>query len=273
MEYYNGNKDIVFTPTSHTLSLISSGEMSSVKTGDCTVYRYYGRKDWSMFFVKKGCLYVEGQKLRNGDVFIYPPNVSQKYTMYSKDDTVYHYIHFTGEDVDKLFAQLKISPRQVYNVDPSLTSPFLEKIDVCAFSKDPVNTLKAEYNLIGLVIILAEKCRNKGDVTMGAVTHEMRRDIKRPFNVDFYASIVNLSVSRFNHVFKKETGVSPLNYYIIIRMETAKSLLIYTDMKVGKIAENVGYDDLLYFSKAFKKYTGVSPSEYRLKSGNISNKI
>jgi YesN/AraC family two-component response regulator len=56
-------------------------------------------------------------------------------------------------------------------------------------------------------------------------------------------------------------------------METAKSLLIYTDMKVGKIAENVGYDDLLYFSKAFKKYTGVSPSEYRLKSGNISNKI
>lgn len=272
MEYYNGNKDITFTPTTHTLSLISSGEMSSVKTGDCTVYRLHGRKDWSLFYVKKGCLYVDGQKLYAGDVFVYPPNVSQKYTMYSKDDTFYNYVHFTGEDVNKLFAELNITPKQVYNIDNNLALTFLEKIAFYAFNKDPVNMLKAEYNLIGLILILAEKRRKKAVVSMDAVLHEMRRDVKRPFDVEQYASIVNLSVSRFNHLFKKEMGISPLNYYIKIRMETAKSLLIYTDMKIGRIAEHVGYDDLLYFSKAFKKYTGVSPTEFRLKTGDIINK-
>lgn len=40
-------------------------------------------------------------------------------------------------------------------------------------------------------------------------------------------------------------------------------MLVSTNMKAGKIAVIVGYNDANYFSLAFKKHTGYSPTQYR----------
>lgn len=45
-------------------------------------------------------------------------------------------------------------------------------------------------------------------------------------------------------------------------MEEAKHLLVHSRMKVKDVANYLGYQDSLYFSKVFKKETGVSPKEY-----------
>ncbi|MDD6735853.1 MAG: AraC family transcriptional regulator [Clostridiales bacterium] len=48
-------------------------------------------------------------------------------------------------------------------------------------------------------------------------------------------------------------------------MERAKLLLSDTSVKIGEIAELLGYEDSFYFSNVFKKHTGLSPRSYRTK--------
>lgn len=64
-------------------------------------------------------------------------------------------------------------------------------------------------------------------------------------------------------VFKKEVGMSVVDYITSARMERAKELLISTPMYIADIARSVGYADMRYFSKQFQRFVGIKPSEYR----------
>lgn len=66
-------------------------------------------------------------------------------------------------------------------------------------------------------------------------------------------------------LFKKENGMTPINYMIEKRIDLSQKLLITTNSTVKKISDECGFEDYVYFSKTFKERTGYSPSEYRLK--------
>ena len=70
-------------------------------------------------------------------------------------------------------------------------------------------------------------------------------------------------------LFRKRYGAAPVKFLTRIRIEHACFLLSsYKDsMSLAEVAENVGYDDYVYFSKSFKAVTGVSPRNY-LKTKN-----
>lgn len=68
-------------------------------------------------------------------------------------------------------------------------------------------------------------------------------------------------------IFKKETGISIIDYLVQERMKKAKTLLDQTDLSVGTIALAVGYSHFSHFSKMFKKYTGLNPNEFRQQDG------
>lgn len=73
-------------------------------------------------------------------------------------------------------------------------------------------------------------------------------------------------------LFKKETGLSPLEYMTELRMRKAKSLLTASCSKncsVAEIAYQCGYDDPLYFSRVFRKYNGICPSMFSEQYQNI----
>ncbi|WP_010277924.1 response regulator transcription factor [Paenibacillus senegalensis] len=72
-------------------------------------------------------------------------------------------------------------------------------------------------------------------------------------------------------VFRKHTGLSCMQYLARLRMEKAKQLLAQENLKIGQIAERVGYGNQLYFSSYFKKWTGQTPSDY--KEGLISANV
>ena len=84
------------------------------------------------------------------------------------------------------------------------------------------------------------------------------------------AGIINMSESRFAHVFKKETGISFWEYVNQIRMNEAEKLLRETDLRVSEIAERIGMDNPNYFSARFKERKGIGPLEYRNQEGNRS---
>lgn len=72
-----------------------------------------------------------------------------------------------------------------------------------------------------------------------------------------------ISISNLSHIFKKETGLSPIQYVIHRRIGEAQSLLIDTQMPIHEIEQSLGFGSSCHFSAMFKKYVGISPKEYR----------
>ncbi|WP_334073474.1 MULTISPECIES: response regulator transcription factor [Paenibacillus] len=65
--------------------------------------------------------------------------------------------------------------------------------------------------------------------------------------------------------FKQEFGDNFSDYLTAYRIDKAKKLMRNPNLKVRRIAEMVGFNDVKYFSKVFKKQEGLSPREYRSK--------
>ena len=85
-----------------------------------------------------------------------------------------------------------------------------------------------------------------------------------------YAESLHISTNWFIRNFKQHMKISPAQYLLSLRMVNAQSLLENTDYSVGEIAEIVGYDNQLYFSRVFKKEYGISPAQYRKRAENQS---
>lgn len=77
------------------------------------------------------------------------------------------------------------------------------------------------------------------------------------------AKHVHLSPAYLSELFKKETGMSFIDYKTIVRIESAKKLLLTPSMNISEVSVKVGYTDPKYFSKLFKKITGKTIYEYR----------
>ena len=69
-------------------------------------------------------------------------------------------------------------------------------------------------------------------------------------------------------LFKKEMGVSAIEFINKTRINEASKLMRETDMQIQSIAENVGLNDTSYFARLFKRYMGITPSRYK-KNFNI----
>ena len=66
--------------------------------------------------------------------------------------------------------------------------------------------------------------------------------------------------------FKKETGLTALEYLQKIRIEKACDLLAGSKLTIREIAHRTGYDDIKFFNRVFRKMVGMTPGEYRKQS-------
>ena len=66
-----------------------------------------------------------------------------------------------------------------------------------------------------------------------------------------------------------ETGASPMNYFIRLKIQKACEYIELTNMKLNEIATHLGFEDAAYFSRTFTKVMGCSPSVYRKKEMEI----
>ncbi|MVO99842.1 AraC family transcriptional regulator [Paenibacillus sp. N10] len=77
------------------------------------------------------------------------------------------------------------------------------------------------------------------------------------------AGHVHVNPNHFSEVFKRETGVTYIEFVMRERIRRAAEILSETPIKIGEVAKKVGYEDIKYFSQLFKKFTGQTPSEFR----------
>jgi ABC-type sugar transport system ATPase subunit len=72
-----------------------------------------------------------------------------------------------------------------------------------------------------------------------------------------------MSYDNFRRRFKAQIGLSPNRYIQKMKVEKAKELLLFTDLEVKEIAEQVGFADPYYFSRVFKEWEKKSPLRFR----------
>ncbi|MDF2888382.1 MAG: two component transcriptional regulator, AraC family [Lacrimispora sp.] len=139
------------------------------------------------------------------------------------------------------------------NMEASINDyTYLEKIRLSVL--ELVELYKKEYESNSGRILRKEVAEAKSFV---------RSHMKEELQVADIAALVNMSGSYFSHVFKKEEGISFLEYVYRVRMDHARYLLKSSDLKVNEIADEVGILNPNYFSTQFKKSVGQSPLEYR----------
>lgn len=260
MKIYYGERDKEFIPSNRTVSVISIG-YSIRTTEDALTIRKNGRKDWSLFFVEKGRMIMKDTVILPGQIYIYPPHTPQYYKIYASDNTKYYYIHFTGTEIEEIFNSNKIKSGVTH---PSENlSPLFHKILSVYENKTPLALLKAEYLIIKLFCKLSEGDEEFELSDIKKVTDMMKKDIGEKYLPHKYAEIMCLSQSRFNHIFKEKTGVSPKAYFLNLKIKKACTLLEMTDLPIGEITKSVGYTDAFGFSKLFTQRCGLSPLNYR----------
>lgn len=87
------------------------------------------------------------------------------------------------------------------------------------------------------------------------------------FGVNDIAQRLHVSAGYFSRLFKKQMGITCIEYLTQKRIERARKLLERTEMKHQAIAQAVGYASVYYFSLQFKKQTGETPGQYRKRVG------
>lgn len=86
------------------------------------------------------------------------------------------------------------------------------------------------------------------------------------------ASMVRLSglaERTFKRRFLLATGMTPLAYVHMVRLEEAKKQLECTDDPLEVVAERAGYDDVTFFSRLFKRLVQMTPNQYRRRFGSL----
>lgn len=77
------------------------------------------------------------------------------------------------------------------------------------------------------------------------------------------ADISCLTESHLVKAFRKELGVTPLQYIIKKRIQHAQTLLLGTEMTVSEVSQSAGFTDSSYFVRLFKRHIGYTPQQYR----------
>lgn len=103
--------------------------------------------------------------------------------------------------------------------------------------------------------------KNKIRMGMKYIQDNYNRDIA----VNELAERFAISPNYFSTIFKKETGLTTVNYIKELRLTKACEYLENTSKSIVDISKEVGYEDSQYFFRVFKKATGLTPLEYRRK--------
>lgn len=203
---------------------------------------------------------------------IYRPKEEQRYYYYGVDHTEVYWVHFTGSNVKNILRKYGIAD----NLHTIHTGASLEYKNLFLAMIQELKFCKADYeellvSLLQHLLILIHRSTIEKPYSGSSSSIKEIDDAVRYFhanyqgliNVQDYAKAHNISKSWFIQLFKEYTSMTPNQYIQSLRLSNAQSLLESTEYNVTEVANIVGYDNALYFSRLFRKQVGMSPSEFR----------
>lgn len=92
----------------------------------------------------------------------------------------------------------------------------------------------------------------------------IRNNIRETIHLKDLSDKACMSTTSFYRYFKRELGVSPLEYILNEKIKYAKKLLSNPKIQINEVSYASGFEDCNYFIRIFKKYEGVTPKQYQL---------
>ena len=196
-------------------------------------------------------------------VFFYPGDAFGDYPVVPGSSR--YWLHFSGSTTKEIFDELDIHGTQCLKTDINQIPLIEKKFDVLLDTarKHPLSDIHINAKLYDLFRTIVPVTSYSDNEKIKPAVAYLNSHLKETPDTKMLAEICHLShgyfIKKFDSVFQQ----TPHQYIISQKMELAKYLLTSTDEKIAKIAENVGYEDVGYFSYAFKKFFGKSPSYFR----------
>lgn len=153
-----------------------------------------------------------------------------------------------------------LSIAQVYGIDcKSLThADFFDYVNLTI--EDDIEGLCNLFSELQQTI--AARTKSINPLTVRAITHIIS-NYSNDITLQAVSASINVAPTYLSHLFKKEVGVTFIDYFTMVRITSAKRMLLQTSKKIVDIATEVGFSDYRYFSRVFRKYVGKTPSEFK----------
>ncbi len=91
----------------------------------------------------------------------------------------------------------------------------------------------------------------------------IHENFHRKISLDEISELINMTPFSFNRFIKKRTGQTFISYINHVRVSNISRLLLESDLSVGEIAYQCGFNNLANFNRIFKKIKNCTPSEFR----------
>lgn len=242
-------------------------ELHSEKKVFPNKYPYY-----LLHFVKrgKGAIEFDGTRteMTRNTLFILPSEKDIHY--FAEKNWEYYWINFNGIAAKNILNRLGFSPEQYFLRFPDSSPLHYFKEALAAKGSKRSQVFTVTHCLYAIFATIAEKSLPQSQMHESGELFEQIYDYihEHLFEVSLSAGEIArrffVSPCYFSTLFKKNINTNFKEYVNYERIKKATELLESTDLSVKQIAEAVGFQDALYFSKVFKRYRLLSPVEYRL---------
>lgn len=234
--------------------------------------------DYDLWFAVSGtgtlCVNEEERTIRPGTLFFLRPDDTGWAAQDPNDRLTVIFLHLDfyvpGSDETVNPGSAWLPSRHVYFEESSVIDRLLTRTVRAVQGVHPASAVEARSLLhLSMLEIYRQDALNHG-VTVRKLDPRIEELVQllksRPsirLTVGQAAERVGLSPDYFSRLFRSETGESFRSYVLRVRMERARFLLEETAMKVGEIAESLGYREVYLFSRQFRETFGYPPSDVR----------
>lgn len=203
---------------------------------------------------------------------IYSPNIVHNDV---SDDFIHYYCIMINKDYfEEQFSLYTDIKPNFAGKQFAVCSDMLRALNIFAFeySKSQPNsdiTLDAQATIISHWIIRSVLGENldmravSQNYSIARVQNYIEQHYNEKITVKILAELVNMSVSSFSRLFKRELNISPIEYLIEVRIEKSKILLRRKEVTITEISMRCGFSGSAHYTTSFKRIQGITPSEYR----------
>jgi len=246
-------------------------------TSDYPVSCYGNRTAWTLHLTLRGAVDYNVDRIitaQRGDMVLISPDAICHFGRKPDIDQWLHYwVVFQPRDEWKSLMQWQVCAHGILTLSIDEENEFLpferlfERILELNERSTPL-TERLQANLLEELLLRAALYME----SMGFVPVDERvlkameylaEHFQAPTSVAELANLCHLSESRLSHLFQEQFGLGVQKYRNNLRLQQAKKLLAATNEPISRIAEAVGYEDPVQFSRFFSKNIGYSPREFR----------
>lgn len=208
-----------------------------------------------------------------GDFFVIPAKTSHLYEAGEDNPWTIYWVHFKGSTATQLVSLIEKQTGLKSFIQHSKKSIELFNEIYGQLERGYSNDNLAYANMCMwhflTTFLYNEKCDplsgQKNKDICDIVIDFLSNNINKVLTLGEIAGVVNLSPSHFSFLFKKKTGFSPIEYFNHLKVQKACQYLLFTNLRIKEISQELGIEDQYYFSRLFTKIMGIAPNDYREK--------